>query len=166
MHAQVAAASSSRLRCTRSFRGTSIGDPTARADGSPAVFQEYFSSHYSTGILAVAGAHSLLLTSHRLPPAALHTPLASSEGVPWPSSSVVLAWQAGGQLPSHQRVCQDFKNPSNPMFMFQSILGCTADIPSTGLGVAVPGCTRTRDAHQSSCQPAAMPYRSCSLSLC
>ncbi|CAK0772375.1 hypothetical protein CVIRNUC_003956 [Coccomyxa viridis] len=40
---------------TEDFRGTNIGAPTARADGDSAVFRKYFSSHYSTGILAVAG---------------------------------------------------------------------------------------------------------------
>jgi hypothetical protein len=37
-----------------SYRGTCIGAPIDRAQGSPAVFQKYF-SQYNTGIMAVAG---------------------------------------------------------------------------------------------------------------
>ena len=40
---------------TETWRGTDGGHPCSRCAGVPAVFQEYFSSQYSTAVLAVRG---------------------------------------------------------------------------------------------------------------
>ncbi len=116
---------------TETWRGTDGGHPCSRCAGVPAVFQEYFSSQYSTAVLAVRGeVHTHAIDSRSckqttLPHQKLMVSCAIAMAALWQKQpTAVTVWHKLSVSLSNQFAPPERSNPTLSMLWAFQTLSC------------------------------------------